>query len=354
MTRKNSHPKFVDKKLIKSDFYTTSYFIKTTNIISKELPCQNTTIQFKCFHPEPYMVCGVNESLEIIKAKLSKKQLQQLTIHYLPDGTIIKPGQCVLSINGPYQYICNLENIIDGVLARRSSVATNCWNFLKYLKPEQLMFMGDRSDDYHILPYDGYAAYVGGIRLFSNKAHIEFIEDKSNVHVVGTIPHALIQQFNGDIVKTYEAYTKYYPNEVTMLVDYDNDTINTLQQLKPYFKHIDAIRIDTSKNMIDKSIQKIKHTKDDYGSSHKLISLTRNWLDKNNGKHIKIICSSSNSLHKIQDFKKLKTPVDYYGIGSALTKLNLHFTADLVELNHTKQSKEGRSYISTKGMKVFK
>ncbi len=351
---RNKCPKFIDKALIKSDFYTTSYFLKTANIIEHELPNQIATIQFKTFTNEPYMVCGVYESIEIIKAKLSSKAWNQIKIHYLPDGTVVTPGKCVLSITGPYQYVCCLENIIDGVLARRSSVANNCYQFLKLLKPEQLIFMGDRSDDYHILPYDGYAAYVGGIRYFSNQAHVAFIPNQADVHVTGTIPHALIQQFNGDIAKVYEAYTKYYPNDVTMLVDYQNDTIATLEQLKPYFNNISAVRIDTSKNMLDKSLQKIKHTANDYGSSHKLICLTRKWLDQNNGKHIKIICSSSNSLHKVQDFIKQKTPVDYYGIGSALTKLNLHFTADLVQLNNKNQAKEGRSYISTKGMKEYK
>ncbi len=342
----------LDKKLIKSDFYTTSYFLKTNKIVSTLRPLQKTTIQFKSFTKEPFMVCGISESIEIIKAKLTKKQFQQITIHYYPDGTIIQPNQCVLSITGPYEYICTLENIIDGILARRSSVATNCHKFLQYLKPEQVLFMGDRSDDYHILPYDGYSAYVGGITMFSNDAHIAFINDPS-VKVIGTIPHALIQQFDGDIVKTYEAYTKFYPHDVTMLVDYDNDIISTLTQLQPYFHHISAIRVDTSHNMIDKSLQNQKHTKDDYGSSHKLICLVRQWLNKHGGKHIKIICSSSNNLEKIKQFKKQKTPVDYYGIGSALTKLNLHFTADLVQLNNKPQAKEGRKYISTKGMKVY-
>lgn len=274
MKRKIKQPNLIDQDLIKSDFYTTSYFIKTTNIIEHLLPNQEATIQFKTYSELPYMVCGVYEAIEIIKAKLTPKQFKALTIHYYPDGTVLGNNKCVLSITGPYQYICNLENIIDGVLARRSSVATNCYNFLKEVKSNQIIFMGDRSDDYHILPYDGYAAYVAGIRKFSNQAHIAFIQDPQ-VQVVGTIPHALIQQFNGDIAKVYEAYTQFYPHDVTMLVDYDNDTIGTLEKLQPYFKNINAIRIDTSKNMLDLSLQKKKHTKDDYGSSHKLISLTR-------------------------------------------------------------------------------
>ncbi len=344
--------KLFDKKLIKSDFYTTSYFEKTHKIVSSFCPHQQATIQFKSFTKESYMVCGVYESIEIIKARLTKKQFREIEIHYCPDGTIIEPQQCVLSITGPYEYICTLENIIDGILARRSSVTTNCYKFLQYLKPEQIMFMGDRSDDYHILPYDGYSAYVGGIKKFSNQAHVTFINDPS-VQVMGTIPHALIQQFNGDIVKTYQAYTQFYPNDVTMLVDYDNDIIGTLSKLQPYFENINAIRVDTSQNMLDKSLQKTKHTKQDYGSSHKLICLVRKWLDNHHAKHIKIICSSGNNLDKIKQFTKQKTPVDYYGIGSALTKLNLHFTADLVQLNNKPQAKEGRKYISTKGMKVY-
>lgn len=347
-----SKVKLIDKKLIRTEFYTTEYFKKTYKILkSKEQ--QKSTFQFKSFSTEPYMVCGIYESIELIKMYLSKKDFESLEIKYFDDGTIIKPDQCVLSITGDYRLICKLENIIDSILARRSSVATNCYQFLKYLSPEQLIFMSDRSDDYHLHPYDGYAAYVAGVRYFSNQSHIHFISNKESVNVVGTIPHALIQQYKGDIKKVYQAFKETYPDDkIVMLVDYDNDIISTLKELKPHLNNISAIRIDTSQKVIDKSIK--NKSKKNYGASEALFKLVKQWLIKNNANHIKLICSSGNNLDKIKTFTKNKVPADIYGIGSSLNKLNLHFTADLVKIDNKLESKFGRSYISTKNMKDYR
>ncbi|MGL4951680.1 MAG: hypothetical protein ACRC4L_01695 [Mycoplasma sp.] len=332
--------------------YTTSYFTKTRNILSSENNEKIVTMQFKTFSNSEFMVCGIEESLEVIKTHLSNEQFNSLTLKYFPDGTIVKPNKCVLSITGQYTLFCELENIIDSILARRSSVATNCWKVLEKLSPNDVMFMADRSDDYLLHPYDGYSAYIAGIRLFSNESHIEFFKDDETVKVVGTMPHALIHQFDGDINKTFQAYYKYYPQNVTMLVDFENDVIKTLNDLKPNFKYIDAVRLDTSSSLLDKSL---KTTGDinDYGVSHNLVVLTRNYLNSNNGSHIKIIASSGIDLEKISKFLDLKTPIDKYGIGSSLIKVNLHFTADLVKTNEKLFSKYGRQFIDEDDMTTY-
>ncbi len=347
-----SKVKLIDKKLIRTEFYTTEYFKKTYKILkSKEQ--QKSTFQFKSFSTEPYMVCGIYESIELIKTYLSKKDFESLEIKYFNDGTIIKPNQCVLSITGDYRLICKLENIIDSILARRSSVATNCYQFLKYLSPEKLIFMSDRSDDYHLHPYDGYAAYIAGVRSFSNESHVYFISNKNDVNVIGTMPHALIQQYHGDIVKVYHSFKQKFPNDkIVMLVDYDNDVIGTLEKLKPYLNDIWGLRIDTSQKIIDKSIK--NKSKKNYGASALLFKNIKQWLIKNNIKHIKLICSSGNDLDKIKEFTKNNIPVDIYGIGTSLNKLSLHFTADLVKIDNQLEAKFGRSYISTKNMKDYK
>lgn len=346
--------RLVNKRLLRKNFYSTHYFLKTKNILEKneiELP---SVIQFKSFCKKSYMVAGVWESIKIIKAYLPRWEFNKIKIYYLDDGSIVNRNQCVLSIEGPYYLICCLENIIDGVLARRSSVANNCFNFLHYLNSNQLIFMSDRSDDYQLMPFDGYAAYIAGVRNFSNNAHIHFVRKKKDVFVVGTMPHALIQQFNGDINKTFNAYDELYPNNGVVLVDYENDIIKTLSKLKKDFNKIIAIRIDTANNMLDSSLKKHHANKKYYGASIYLFKLVRKWLDENDGKHIKIICSSGNNLQKIRKFIKADAPVDIYGIGTALIDVNIHFTADLVKLNGKNQAKKGRRFFSIEGMKLYR
>ena len=60
-----------------------------------------------------------------------QKNPQDLEILALNDGDIISDGEPVLKIKGRYEDFGYLESLIDGILARRSSVATNVKEVLK-------------------------------------------------------------------------------------------------------------------------------------------------------------------------------------------------------------------------------
>ncbi len=342
--------KLIDKKLIKRKFYVTHYFLKTKQLLKANNVHHISLMQFKTNAEKEYMMAGVNEILEIIKNTLPKRFLGNLIIKYAPDGTIIKPGQCAFSIEGDYTLFCELENIIDSILARRCSVATNCWRILQIISTEQLIFMSDRSDDYRLQPYDGYAAYVAGVRNFSNQSHVAFINDP-NVHIFGSMPHAFIHQFHGDITEVFKNYQNNEDNDGVILVDFENDILKTLKELKPFFSEIKGVRLDTSINMIDKSLQKEKEKC--YGVNSKLVKLTRQFLDNNGGSHIKIIVSSNNNLKTVTQFAKDAAPIDFYGIGTYLTHLSLHFTADLVELDKQPFAKTGRKKLDDSHLIIF-
>ncbi len=336
--------KFVDRKAIKNNFYTTEYFLKTREILKKNRVKNISTMQWKTNNRIPYIACGCYEILEILKSSIPKNKLKNMIIKYAPDGTIIDDDECVFSITGNYIDFCHIENLIDGILARRCSVATNCASILSLVDSNKIVFMSDRSDDYRLQPYDGYAAYQVGIRNFSNFSHVSLIENKDDVFIFSSMPHALIQQFNGDIVKTFHAYKKHPKFDGIILIDFNNDVIGELEELVPYFDEIKGVRLDTSIDMIDLSLQVANI--DLPGVNHVLVKMVREFLDANNGKHIKIIVSSNNNYDTIKELVKHKAKIDYFGIGSYLTHLSLHFTADLVTLNNKNFSKFGREKLS--------
>lgn len=344
-----------DKEKIINKYYSTLYFSKTKDILLKYNNNNISTLQFSSFTNEPYMLCGIDECIQIIKTFLSPGELNNLEIRYRKDGDIILKNEPVLLIKGQYSSFCELENIIDSILARRSSVATNCWRMLQFLKKDELIFMSDRSDDYTLHPYDGYAAYVAGVRNFTNYSHIEFIKDLPNINVFGSMPHALIHQYKNNINKLLEDYLMINKT-VTLLVDFSNDIISTLKIIdKKYYKKITAIRIDTSINMVDKSLVNKKVSLNKIKGVNKyLIEIVREYLDNNGLDKTKIIVTSNNTLKSIKQFKKDKSKIDSFGIGSALTSLCLHFTADLVELNNKKYAKKGRHLLSDSKMIVYK
>lgn len=80
----------------------------------------------------------------------------------------------------------------------------------------------------------------------------------------------------------------------------------------------------------------------------------REALDKNNGKHVKITVSSGFDEEKIKQFEAENTPVDAYGVGAALLRIRIHFSADATMLNGKKIAKAGREYLNNPKLLVYK
>jgi nicotinate phosphoribosyltransferase len=335
--------KFKFDKRIKDGFYSASYFNKACKIVAKYKPNQTVCMQFVHFSKAQVKVCGISESVQLLKSVLTKNELQHIQIYGLKDGDLASGMQPVLLIIGPYQFFGKYENVIDGILARRSSVCNNCYQILKLIKTDQLIYMADRTDDYLIQPYDGYSAYIGGVRHFVTKSSVSFIKDPK-VTVTGTIPHALIQSFDGNLNQTMEAYIKEYGStKAVALVDYHNDIGDEIKKLSLKFKDIFAVRLDTSSNMLDAGLKRLGITKQSaYGVSPELVKYVRKTLDHCGMQHTKIVISSAMNVEKIINFQKHKSSIDYYGIGSSLITRNVHFTADLVLKNNHHEAKVGR------------
>ncbi|MDR3257423.1 MAG: nicotinate phosphoribosyltransferase [Mycoplasmataceae bacterium] len=349
--------KFKFDPRLKDGYYSASYFNKSTNLVKKYKPNENVCMQFVHFGNEPVKVCGVSESVQLLQAMLTKQELKQINVYGKSDGDLINGKKPVMLICGPYQLFGKYENVIDGILARRSSVTNNCYQMLRLIKSSQLIYMADRTDDYLIQPYDGYAAYIGGVRNFVTDASVEFIKNYRDVLITGTIPHALIQEFDGDLNETMKAYIKEFGNAKSVaLVDYHNDVGSEIKKLSTNFKNIFAVRVDTSNGMLDKGLRsKFSNVKSAYGVSPQLIEYTRKTLNDCGMKQTKIIASSGINNAKIMNFKKHKSPIDFYGVGSNLITRNVHFTADLVLKNGHHEAKDGRKlFININRIKTLK
>ncbi|MDR3330346.1 MAG: nicotinate phosphoribosyltransferase [Mycoplasmataceae bacterium] len=349
--------KFKFDPRIKNGYYSASYFNKSTHIVKKYKPNENVCLQFVHFTNKLVKVCGISESVQMLQAMLTKQELKQIQVYGVTDGDLVNGRKPVLLIIGPYQLFGKYENVIDGILARRSSVANNCYQMLRLIKSSQLVYMADRTDDYLLQPYDGYAAYIGGVRNFVTDASVELIKHYKNISVTGTIPHALIQEFDGDLNGTMRAYINEFGSSKSIaLIDYHNDVVSEIKKLSLDFKNLFAVRVDTSNNLIDKGLlAKYRNVKSAYGVSPQLIELTRKTLDNCGMKNTKVVASSGIDNEKILNFQKHKSPIDYYGVGSSLITRNVHFTADLVLKNGHHEAKYGRElFININRIKTLK
>jgi nicotinate phosphoribosyltransferase len=65
--------KFKFDRKIKNGYYTASYFKKTIHIIKKYQPRNEVVMQFTHFHKSPVKVCGIEESVALLKASIKTK-----------------------------------------------------------------------------------------------------------------------------------------------------------------------------------------------------------------------------------------------------------------------------------------
>ncbi|ATG97565.1 nicotinate phosphoribosyltransferase [Mesoplasma lactucae] len=342
---------------VKQGYYLADYFKKTTKIVEKYRPNEIVTMQF-FQRKENTILCGINQAIALIK--YASPNYKELKIEYLPDGTIVQPLEAVLKITGHYQDFGFLEGMIDGILARNSSIATNSKRIIDVVPASRALNMNDRADLYINQPYDGYASYIGGFRRFVSESALEFINDKTVAQPSGTMPHALIQIFDGNLLEATKAFAETFPNQpLVALVDYNNDCVTDALIVARHFKDkLFAVRLDTAGNLIDKTLEKnkAKYPTDAnlYGVNEYLVREVRNALDAEGFNHVQIIVSSGFNADRIREFEENKVPVNTYGIGEALVKVNINFTGDDVALNGKPQAKFGRHEFENKNLKLLK
>jgi nicotinate phosphoribosyltransferase len=343
----NLDPRLAEK------YFLADYFNKTSEIISKFKSDQIVTMQW-FQRKNNSVLAGIEYVLQMIK--VACPNFQDLKIQALSDGSIINEMEPVLKISGKYTDFAFLEGLIDGALSRATSIATNSKKVVDAANGKTILNMNDRADLYSNQAFDGYASYVGGIRNFVTPSALEFIDDESVLKPQGTMPHALIASFDGDIIKAAEAFQKTFPqNNLVILIDYNNDcVVDAAKCAKHFGQTLKSVRIDTSFALIDKSLVDLGDKKELHGVNPTLIKAVRKALDENGGSHVKIIASSGFNQEKIAWFEKENTPVDIYGVGEAIVSEKISFTGDIVLIDNKPQAKVGRKNIESDRLRDVK
>ncbi len=339
---------FQFEKELGDGFYSANYFLKSKKIVEENEPNHVVTMQW-FQRRDNSMLCGIDEAIALIHTFAIHPE--DLEIEALNDGDIIQNGEPVLKVTGKYENFGFLESVIDGILARRTSVATNVKEVLDVAGDTPVFSMADRQDDYHTQVGDGYATYVAGITKISTDAQGLWWGGKG----MGTMPHALIQICGGDICRAADIYLKTFPEEkVTALIDYHNNVVrDSLMIARHLGTKLKGVRVDTSKALID-------HYFDDkdtsgfnpHGVCKELIIALRNALDAEGFNYVNITVSSSFNKEKIEEWQKLGVPVSMYGVGTSfVNNMTCGFTGDLVVLDGRGEAKEGRANYSNAKLK---
>ncbi|CAN5836599.1 nicotinate phosphoribosyltransferase [soil metagenome] len=337
------------------------YFVRAANTL--ELAGRDPAVTVQLFGKQQGVVAGLFEAIRLTQTGLlAGYTLGQVEICTLLDGDEIEPWEPVMQITGPYRAFAHLETPLLGAIARRSLVASNVRRAIRAAAGKPVIFMAARHDDWRVQVPDGYAAKVGGASSVSSDAGGSWWGAEG----AGTMPHALIAAFGGDTVEATLAFTRYIREKepevrVISLVDYSNDVIgDSLEVCRAMEREfgrgaLSGVRVDTSEMLIDRSLiedPKVWGRRRLTGVNEALVHRLRLRLDAEGFDYVGIVVSGGFTPAKIARFEREGAPVVAYGVGSSLIGHNaggelltgFDFTADVVRLNGSPESKVGRAF----------
>jgi nicotinate phosphoribosyltransferase len=327
---------------LRAGYYTDAYFNHTRAALFAEN--RHPRVLMQVFQKKRALLGGMDEALAILK--LCSHGWDELEVRALHDGDRIEPWETVLTIEGDYTLFAHLETVYLGVLARRTLVSTNVARVLDAARGKPIIFMPARHDHHRVQTGDGYAAYVAGQVL---GAPIGVTSDAQASWWgglgIGTVPHALIAACGGDTVTAATIFAAWAPEDmnVTVLVDFDNDSVQTsLEVARALGARLWGVRLDTSESLVDRSLLDEMGDFDPRGVNERLVRKVRAALDDEGFGDVRIVVSGGFTVEKIAAFEERGVPVDAYGVGSSLIRGENDFTADLVLADGAVVAKVGR------------
>lgn len=354
---------------IRRGYRSAVYFWRTKKVMESQSEDVIVTMQF--FQKKNSVVCGVDEAIAILRLCSGKYRDQakaneyfddyikngesflahelnnlwengwdQLEVKALYDGDTAEPFEPVLQITGPYSLFAHLESVLLGVMARQTKIATNVAEIVAAANDKPVLMFADRFDHYATQGGDGYAAKIGGAEGYATDAMTAWWGGLG----MGTMPHALIAAFGGDLVAACAAFVNTYPDvPLTPLVDFHNNCVEqSLEVLEAFGDKLWGVRLDTSEKLVDESLreeyergqaQKIykPDARNYHGVTVRLVQEVREQLDAAGGTHVQIVVSGGFNAEKITRFEEMDAPVDVYAVGEGLLKGQTSYTADVVE-----------------------
>jgi nicotinate phosphoribosyltransferase len=301
------------------------------------------------FQREDSVLGGIDEAIAVLR-ECSGRPLpdggwepgwDRLEVRALHEGEPIAPRETVMTIEGDYALFAHLETVYLGSLARRTLVMRNVDEVVRAAGGKQIFYFPARHDHWLVQTGDGWAAHVAGAIGVSTDAQASWWGGKG----MGTVPHGLIAAYGGDTVLAARRFADRYADDmaVTVLVDFDNDSIGTaIAVAEALGDRLWGIRLDTSDTLVDRCLWDEMGDFRPTGVNERLVRKVRAALDDAGHDRVRIVVSGGFTAERIRAFEASGVPVDAYGVGSSLIRGANDFTADVVMVDGAPVAKVGR------------
>jgi nicotinate phosphoribosyltransferase len=296
------------------------YFARTQMILAKE--GLDPVVAMEIFPGRAGVLCGINEVLDLLSAAAPDAQVDALD-----EGAAMSAKEIALRIRARYSAFGLYETAILGILAHESGWATAAREIVDAAAPIPVISFGARHVHPEVAARLEYAAIVGGCVTGATPAGARLAGKQPS----GTIPHAMVLIF-GDTLKATEAFDKWMPREVNRiaLVDtFHDEAEEAVRVAQALGDRLWGVRLDTP-------AERGRVTPD-------LVKEVRARLDQAGFPKVRIVVSGGVDLERIREFRTTGTPVDAFGVGSAISDAPpIDFTGDLKETDGRPMAKRGR------------
>jgi len=264
-----------------------------------------------------FVVAGLDEVARLLEGTAVEPRA-------VPEGTICRPNEPVLTLSGPYGAFAEHETAILGFLCQASGVATGAARCRLAAGERPVISFGARRMHPAITPMIERAAYLGGC----DGVAVELAARRLGIPASGTLPHALILIL-GSTAEAAKAFDEVIASDVrrTILVDtFDDEKFGALIAARAIPDSIYAVRLDTPGNR--------------RGDFRDLMREVRWELDRNGFEHVKIFASGGIDVEYILH---LNPVCDAYGVGGAIADAPMiDYSLDIVEVAGEDRSKRGK------------
>src|SRR5215216_3925452 len=297
------------------------YFHRTMEILRargfENVPV-HAEVAYKTSDPEEwFVVAGLDEVAQLLEGV-------EVEARAVPEGTICRPNEPVLTLSGPYAAFAEHETAILGFLCQASGVATGAARCRLAAEERPVISFGARRMHPAITPMIERAAYLGGC----DGVAVELAARRLGIPASGTLPHALALIL-GSTAAAAKAFDEVISPDVprTILIDtFDDEKFGALIAARTIPDSIYAVRLDTPGNR--------------RGDFRDLMEEVRWELDRNGFEHVKIFASGGIDVEYILH---LNPVCDAYGVGGAIADAPMiDYSLDIIEVAGEDRSKRGK------------
>ncbi len=297
------------------------YFHRTMEVL-KARGLENTPvyaeITLKTSDPDAWFVVAGLDEVALLLEDVG------VEAHAVPEGTVCRPYEPVLTLSGPYAAFAEHETAILGFLCQASGIATGAARCRIAAGDRPVISFGARRMHPSITPMIERAAYLGGC----DSVAVDLAARRIGIPATGTLPHALVLIL-GSTAEATKAFDEIIDPEVnrTILIDtFDDEKFGALIAANAIPDSIYAVRLDTPGNR--------------RGDFRDLMQEVRWELDRAGYQHVKIFASGGIGE---DDILHLNPVCDAYGVGGAIAAAPMiDYSLDIVEVDGEDRSKRGK------------